>query len=180
MERTRIILTAIFAFMGFQLNAQEYSTGTFNYDFYVGTWEYKTTSEQFILKTWKQTYCYPDKTLTVLRGVFKYTKYGFTVYDHLYLYGKENTYRSISFMIITYLAQERKQPILSIDYTDPITQYDTNTLPDESVLTIVSKNPAKLSWHIIPCNGDYERIRLNPGQIAFTIPADMILTKVEE
>ena len=179
MRDIRIIFIALFVFISVSLCAQDYSTRGFDYDFYVGTWEYKTTTEHFILKTWKQTYSFPDHSLTVLNGVFKYTKYGFTAYDYLYLYGKAETYRSISFMIIPDLSQKWGQSILSVNYTDSKTQYDTRALPYASFLTIASKNPAKVSWHIVPCYDDM-RIRLKPGQIAFTIPTDMILTKVEE
>lgn len=178
MRTIRIIFIAIFVFISIELCAQDYSVRGFDYDFYVGTWEYKTTTEHFILKTWEQTYLLSDHSLTVLNGVFKYTKYGFTVYDYLYLYGKK-TYNSISFMIIPDLSQKWGQSILSVDYTDPKTQFDTIAFPYASFFTIASKNPAKVSWHIVPCY-DNEQRRLKPGQIAFTIPTDMILSKVEE
>ena len=179
MRTIKIIFTAIFIFTSIKLCAQDYSVRGFDYNFYVGTWEYKTTTEYFILKTWKQTYSLSDHSLTVLNGVFKYTKYGFTVYDYLYLYGKAETYYTISFMIIPDLSQKWGQSILSVDYTDAKTLFDTRAFPHASFLTIASKNPAKVSWHIVPCY-DNEQRRLKPGQIAFTIPADMILTKIEE
>lgn len=179
MRAIRIIFIAIFVFISVNLCAQDYSADTFNYDFYVGTWEYKTTTEHFILKTWKKTHYSPGDTFIVLKGVFKYAKYGFTVYDYLYLYGKAETYYTISFMIIPDLSQKWGQSILSVDYTDSKTLFGTRAFPHASFLTIASKNPAKVSWHIVPCY-DNEQRRLKPGQIAFTIPADMILTKIEE
>ena len=179
MRTIKIIFIAIFLFMSVKLCAQDYSIDTFNYDFYVGTWEYKTTTEHFILKTWKKTHYFPGDTFIVLKGVFKYTKYGFTVYDYLYLYGKAETYYTISFMIIPDLSQKWGQSILSVNYKDSKTPFDTRAFPHASFFTIASKNPAKVSWHIVPCYDDM-RIRLKPGQIAFTIPTDMILTKVEE
>lgn len=169
-------------FMGIQLWAQDYSSKNFNYDFYIGTWKYETDNEQFILKTWKYTYSYPDShTLTALRGVFKYVKNGVVIYDYLHMFDKYNDmeYAPVSFMIIKYLSLEKNKALLSIDYIDPVTEYDTTTLPHESVLTVVSTNPAKLSWHIVPCYDDQRR-RLAPGEVGFTIPSDMILTKVKE
>lgn len=179
MKTLKIILTSIFAIIFIQINAQNYDSDTFNYEFYTGTWEHKTPTEHFILKTWERTYSISNSIqFTVLVGTFKFTKYGFTVYDYLNHYKDENS-SFVSFSIIKYLSEERKQPILSIKYSDPVTEYDTTTLPHESILTVVSTNPAKLSWHIVPCYDD-QRIRLAPGETGFTIPSDMILTKVEE
>lgn len=178
MRTLRIILTAMLTFMGIQLWAQDYSSKNFNYDFYIGTWKYETDNEQFILKTWKHINRI-DKSLTVVWGVFKYVRDGVIVYDYLSSFKDEKQSPPLSFMIIEYLSLERNKALLSIDYIDPVTEYDTTTLPHESVLTVVSTNPAKLSWHIVPCYDDQRR-RLDPGEVGFTIPSDMILTKVKE
>ena len=115
MKTLKIILIAIFAFTSFQLCAQEYNSDTFNYDFYIGTWEYKTPTEQFILKTWYHTYTVNNhKPLRLVRGVFKYTKNGVVIYDNFQLYKTfyKGNYPPVSFMIIEYLSQERNEPIL--------------------------------------------------------------------
>ena len=54
-----------------------------NFDFYVGTWIYESSNEQFILKTKIYSYVFNNERDYVVLGAYKYIKNGNVVYDFL-------------------------------------------------------------------------------------------------
>ena len=150
-----------------------------NYDFYIGTWRYESANEQFILKTKKYVFSLgPNKENTYLiLGAFKYIKGGNVIYDTLKELDKMtmyNDYTSVNFINIADLPNNQEHQELRAIYIDPMTRQRTKAR--ESRLSIYSKNPDKLKWHLVV--EDWEPNLDCP--LEFTIPYDMILTKVEE
>ena len=140
-----------------------------NYDFYIGTWIYKTANEEFILKIRDQ-----KGTSGIYRnfamGTYKYVKNGDVVYDFLSSVKREEC---MAFLRIERLPSDQEHKKLEIIYRDPKTRQYSGR---KSTLSIYSKNPDKLKWHLV--FEDWEPDFDFPFE--FTIPMDMILTKVEE
>lgn len=188
-------------------NAQKKHTIN-NYDNFVGTWEYKTDNEHFILKTKITEYTSPstNKKRNTLIGVYKYIKDSVVVHDMTSKWDtlSIDTYPKISFLAWEDLPESIPQTKLGIMYNDPTTQCMCKTW--SSPLTLISTNPMQLSWHIEPDEwiieiveedddnstgtsrnfAELTDIKLNDELLKddfekpFTIPTDMILTKVEE
>ena len=147
-----------------------------NYDFYIGTWRYESANEQFILKTKKYAYGPEDNKSYLIMGAYKYIMDGKVIYDFLEELDEmtiKNNPR-IFFARIYDLPNNQEHKELRVEYSDPKT-YQSNSVK-KSRLSIYSKNPDKLKWHLVV--EDWEPDLDCP--LEFTIPYDMILTKVEE
>lgn len=147
-----------------------------NYDFYIGTWKFESANEQFILETKKYAYGPEDDKSYMILGAYKYIKDGELIYDFL---GEldEMTIKNnprIIFANIHDLPNNQEHSELCVLYSDPKT-YQSNSVK-KSRLSIYSKNPDRLKWHLVV--EDWEPDLDCP--LEFTIPYDMILTKVEE
>ncbi len=179
-----------------------------NYDNFIGTWEYKTDNEHFILKTKVGSYIDPiDNTEhSILLASYKYVKDNITIYDFLNKWDTLSikTFPKITFAAWNDLPASTPQSQLRIRYTDQTTQCMSKAW--SSPLTLISTNPMQLSWHIEPDEwiieiveedddnstgtsrnfAELTDIKLNDELLKddfekpFTIPTDMILTKVEE
>lgn len=179
-----------------------------NYENFLGTWEYKTENEHFILKTKIREFTKDGKNGNMLLGVFKYVKDGVTIYDRL---GSFDTLSFYVYPIIAFSAWENwgspePQTKLYTMYNDCET--DCSAESWKSPLIFIPGNPAQLSWHLeldewielifeddegdeqeqttssnTPVNGipvDGTELGDRPeDEKPFTIPADMILTKIE-
>ncbi len=177
MKAFKYILTVTIALFTF-ISAKGQHKYVPNFDFYIGTWIYESENEQFILMTKKYSFTFGpnnDKFYRIL-GAFKYVKNGTVVYDFLdELDGMTIKNRPrIIFANINDLPNNQEHQELRIQYSDPKTyQQNSSRL---SRLSIFSKNPDKLKWHLVV--EDWEPDPECP--LEFTIPYDMILTKVEE
>jgi len=147
-----------------------------NFDFYIGTWEYKTVDEQFVLKTKKYSSGPDNDRSYVVLGAYKYVKNGKIIYDFLdELEGMTMKNRPrIYFANIKDLPNNQEHAELRVRFRDPKTR-QTNSVK-QSRLSIYSKSPDKLKWHLVV--EDWEPDLELP--LEFTIPYDMILTKVAE
>ena len=147
-----------------------------NFDFYVGTWIYESSNEQFILKTKIYSYVFNNERDYVVLGAYKYIKNGNVVYDFLdELDGMTMKNRPrIIFYNIYDLPNNQEHQELRIQYKDSKTYQRNST--KKSRLSIISKNPDKLKWHLVVEDWEPDPECL----LEFTIPYDMILTKVGE
>ena len=160
------LLAAVFMTISLCVKGQEECLP--NYDFYIGTWIYKTANEEFILKIKDQKEATGvDRYFAI--GAYKYVKNGDVVYDFLSSVKREEC---MAFLRIERLPSDQEHKKLEIMYRDPKTGQDSGR---KSTLSIYSKNPDKLKWHLVV--EDWEPNLDCP--LEFTIPYDMILTKVE-
>ncbi len=150
---------------------------TTKFDPFKGTWVYATENEQFIIKT-KLVPMYIKGKLYkyALLATFKYTKGINIIYDNT---DKFNSLENLNHTPLCFFSLESKityqQPRLYISYYD---FKNGNTTEEwKSPLIIISTNPLKLSWHI---EEDKWETNYDPdNNTGFSIPTDMILTKIE-
>lgn len=146
-----------------------------NFDFYIGTWVYESANEQFVLKTKKYSYGPDNNRDYIMLGSYKYIKDGKVIYDFLdELEGMTTKNKPRIIFFVRYdLPDNQEHSELLVQYGDPKT-YQRNSVK-QSRLSIYSKSPDKLKWHLVV--EDWEPDLELP--LEFTIPYDMILTKVE-
>lgn len=185
-----------------------------NYENFIGTWEYKTDKEHFILKTKTHYYTYKNKKYYLVFGVYKYVKNGVVIHDCLNKL-KECTIEDdyvIFFGPFGKLSDNIPLTQLYISYTERSVEDLYRSKGYRSPLTYIPGNPAQLSWHLepdeyielifedeeteaveetnkseekttnpasIPVNEDMVHLDERPRSDLFTIPVDMILTKIE-
>lgn len=161
------LLAAVFMTISLCIKGQEECLP--NYDFYIGTWIYKTANEEFILKIRDQKEASGNARYFAI-GTYKYVKNGDVIYDFLSSVKREER---VAFLRIERLPSDQEHKKLEIMYRDPKSKQKSGR---KSTLSIYSKNPDKLKWHLV--FEDWEPDFDFPFE--FTIPYDMILTKVEE
>ena len=162
---------------------QWYST---NLDFYVGTWRYTntTTKEEFTIKLRKSVYI----TMTNIKwdcvvGAYTYKKNGVVVLDNMNKYMND---RSIGNPVPIYATNSRETAAelnpneLEASIQDYGILWPGSALPKSGrgVITIVSTgNPKKIHWELKDSEGIVIIDHTPPP--GFSIPTDMILTKIE-
>lgn len=142
-----------------------------NYDFYVGTWVYETSREQFTMKTKIINYVSWGEVKYALVATYKYVKNGVIIYDDLNTVSTTSRETaSIGIYKIDNLPSNQMHTRLRLSFDDPITGDSSGY----SQITLVSTNPPKILWSLKEPEGT-----LNPDYEGFTVPMEMILTKVE-
>lgn len=161
-----------------------------NFSQFEGKWVYQTENEHFTLRLKKCQYDFLGTNYIII-GVFRYIKDGKLIYDYLN-YFDEITHNSP----ICHIRMSRMEDLpyteghskVRISFRDPKTV--NKTAPWQSVMRIISNNPVQAQWHIEPDMWErdifYEDENGNIYEIndpillnGFTIPTDIVLTKVE-
>ncbi|MEN6568562.1 MAG: DUF6705 family protein [Rikenellaceae bacterium] len=146
-----------------------------NYDFYIGTWIYETANEKFTLKTKSYNYYFLGKTHYVVLGTFRYEKNGSVIFDNLNSLVTtimDDGNPKVVLVNEADLPSNQTHQSLRFRLTDPITRY----LSGYSQVHIISTNPARISWTLNFDEGVYSENEI----IGFSIPMNMILTKVNQ
>ena len=161
---------------------QWYST---NLDFYVGTWKYTntTTNEEFTIKLRKSVYIAYNIRRDCIVGAYMYKKNGVTILDNMNKYTDD---RSIGNSVPIYASNANKTASLSNPnrlrgtIQDYGILWPDSTLPKygQGIITIVSTvNPKKIRWELK--DGEGPRIVGHHPPMGFSIPTDIILTKID-
>jgi len=156
-----------------------------NLDFYVGTWRYTntTTKEEFTIKLRKSVYTAYDIRRDCVVGAYTYKKNGVVVLDNMNKYMND---RSVGNPVPIYASNARETAAESnpnmlranIEDYGILWPGSTSFKSGEGVITIVSTgNPKKIHWALKDSEGP--RIVGHHPPLGFTIPTDMILTKIE-
>ena len=162
-----------------------------DFSLFEGIWKYQTESEEFVLKLKSCQYEFKGKNKFFVLGVFKYVKNGKEVYNYLNLSEKISSaaHKGVVRMFrIADLPSTEQHFKVRIMFNDPKTINKTKSWM--STMEIIPGNPIKAVWHIEPDMWErdlsYEDNEGNTYVISdpqlldgFTIPTDMILTKVE-
>ena len=212
---TVVILSLFMAFLTAATNsATAQDENIPNFENFIGTWEYKTDKEHFILKTKTYDYTYSNIDFHLVLGVYKYVKNGIVIYDFL---DKLKECSSNDENVITFgpwddLSYNVPQTKLHITYYERSVEDLYISKAWHSPLIYIPGNPAQLSWHLEPdeyiveivedeeteaveetnkseekttkpvsilVNEDMVHLDERPRSDLFTIPVDMILTKIE-
>jgi len=156
-----------------------------NLDFYVGTWRYTntTTKEEFTIKLRKSVYTAYNISKDCVVGTYTYKKNGVVVLDNMseFLIDK-----SVGLPAPIYASNakgtisESNPNRLTASIQDYGILWPGSTLPKsgQGVITIVSTgNPKKIHWALKDSEGIVIIDHTPPP--GFSIPTDMILTKIE-
>lgn len=189
MKNIIIILVAVLS--SNNLVAQDY-VKLYDFSNYIGTWKYETEHEVFIMKIKEVGYIAKRKTPTpehYLIGAYKYIKEGVVIYDYLDNLDKyipNDAYNYKTGCMSFYVKPENTQD-LWVYHKDRKT---INYTSYDSYLRTHTFNPDQLIFHIEPDmwerdteafdeNGNWFTITDPERLNGFTIPTDMILTRIE-
>ena len=161
---------------------QWYST---NLDFYVGTWRYTNTptNEEFTIKLRKSVYTAYNIREDCVVGAYTYKRNGVVVLDNMNEYTKD---RSMGVHVPIFASNASETASLSnpnrlrSEVEDYGILWPDSKLPKsgQGIITIVSTvNPKKIRWELK--DGEGPRIVGHHPPMGFSIPTDIILTKVE-
>lgn len=163
-----------------------------NFSLFNGTWKYESENEEFILKLKNFQYEFKNDTVYLIIGVFKYVKNGKEIYNYLNLFenivdmSKRGVVKMFRMVDLPSTEQHNKVRIM---FRDPKTINETKSWL--STMEIIPGDIMKAKWHIEPDMWerdllDYEDDEGNIYTITdptlldgFTIPTDMIFTKIE-
>ncbi len=190
----KVIPVILFALMGLfsnVLKAQDIQMPDFSN--FIGTWEYKTDSEWFILKTKSHMYITSDgKAHPEVVGVYKYVKDGVVIYD--YLDRINECGRNCSFNYITFVLQgepryDIQYSLLGILFKDPKTINRSDVAKMRSSVCVLPSDYNKLHFYMFPMpsgepvweseNGNESGILDDEFLVGFSIPSSMVLTRIE-
>ena len=162
-----------------------------NFSLFNGTWKYESDNEEFILKLKDFQYEFINHTFYHIVGVFKYVKNGKEIYNYLDFFEKieEMPLRGVvkMFRMVDLPSTEQHKKV-RIMFRDPKTINGTKSWL--STMEIIPGDTMKAKWHIEPDMWErdltYEDDKGNVYTITdptlldgFTIPTDMIFTKIE-
>ena len=171
----KILITLLSVLFFYLADAQNYSA---NLDFYVGTWVYSDPSigEEFTVKL-RKTYRNDKYGINhCLVGAYTYKKDGQILSDCM---AKFNDQVDALYMPIyatnSVLRQSLVNPNRLYMYLEDFVMRKT-TFSNE-IEIISSTNPKQIHWILRNDEGEYETKDLPPDE--FSIPTDVILTKVE-
>jgi len=156
-----------------------------NLDFYVGTWKYTNiaTNEEFTIKLRKSIYTGFNISYDCVVGTYTYKKNGSVILDNMNEFMID---RSVGLPAPIYASNAREtisepNPNKLRTFVDDYgILWPNSTLPKdgEGTITIVSTvNPKKIRWELK--DGEGPRIVGHHPPMGFSIPTDIILTKVE-
>ena len=176
MKRIIYITLAILILPIANINAQQ----NINYDFYIGTWRYTNTStnEELTIKLRESTVTLPPiyggHTITCLAGIYIYKKNGQIIHD------TSDQFSNIPAdeMPICVLKNTENPGRSTLSVRDYGKMKDGWPKSGSGLLILVSStNPKKIRWMVETPEGTYTEETAPP--IGFSIPTDVIFTKVE-
>jgi hypothetical protein len=175
MKNINKILIILLSVLFFTLaDAQNYSA---NLDFYVGTWVYSDPSigEEFTVKL-RKTYLYDKHGIEYcLVGAYTYKKDGQIVSDCMVKFNDQVDALYMPIYATNSVLHQGVNPNRLYMYLEDFVMRK-KTFSNE-IEIISSTDPKKIHWILRNDEGEYETHELPPDE--FSIPTDVVLTKVE-